>query len=289
MDVFKKYNVMLGSDPELLLNKKMHGITLPFPIVGLLGHGKKNPLHIDDSGFRTLQEDNVALEYTTHPVSTLNDWLKEQAKMYKIATQFARSVKLIPETHTTSLNFNRIALHSKQAEEFGCEASWNCYKNKENEMRRNTSTMRSAGGHIHISYDGHTRESSMELVKILDLLLVSSEYRSISTMGESIRRKFYGTPGEARLKSYGVEWRTPSSGWIHTESNREKVWNLVHKAFELWDEGLRVKPDNLDEIGSRILSNTSMRTPILKSLYKITPPAPIKKSRKIIKEKELTF
>ena len=70
MKYLTKYNVMLGSDPELLLKKTKFGITKAFPIVGLLGHGKDNPLYLDDTKFRTLQEDNVALNPKSNKAET---------------------------------------------------------------------------------------------------------------------------------------------------------------------------------------------------------------------------
>jgi hypothetical protein len=272
----KKNNVMLGSDPELLLKKTINTIEKSFPIIGLLGHGKNNPLHIDDSGFRTLQEDNVALEYTTHPTSNKADFLTEQKAMFKIAKAKAIEFGLTVDNRCAT-SFDHNMLLSKEAKTFGCEATLNAYTNTENTSPDTNVTFRSAGGHVHISYDNPTTEKSLEIAKLLDLVYITSENRPINA-GENSRRQLYGKAGEVRLKSYGVEWRVPSNAWVFNDEDINWIWNTVEKAFELYENGSRVKYSKYSTIQEAIDSNRTLQFPIHNFLETPTKPEVKRKS-----------
>ena len=251
-----KYKVMLGSDPELLLNKTVYMDQKPFPIIGLLGHGKHDPLHIDDSGFRTLQEDNVALEYTTHPTSTKEDWVEEQTNMYDHAVKVAEGFGLGVFKNIASISFDRVMLQSDAAKTFGCEATWNAFTNSENPAPPSGGQVRSVGGHVHISYENPNDEQSMEICKILDVLYLKN-IDSLSGDNEIARRELYGKAGEIRLKSYGVEWRVLSSYWVHFPETRNAVWDLVEEAFDLYDEGYRFNTERYAELNRHINTTSS--------------------------------
>lgn len=260
MNNMTKYGVMLGSDPELLLNKTVNGITKPFPIIGLIGHGKENPLHIDDSGFRTLQEDNVTLEYTTHPTSTKEEWLKEQSDMYKYAVKTAVKLGLnVCQTNVANA-FDLNMLNSEPARTFGCDPTWNAYTDAENPAPPTTGNIRSAGGHVHISYNNPTKEMSLELAKLLDLTYLRHR-DGLTGVHDTHRRALYGKAGEIRLKSYGFEWRVPSNIWVHAPSSINKIWRIVEQTFTLYDEGQRVKPSSYNIIKMKINTTTANYAP----------------------------
>ncbi|MCK5788716.1 MAG: hypothetical protein KAH32_06945 [Chlamydiia bacterium] len=276
----KKHKVMLGSDPELLLTKTVGYHTMFFPIIGLIGHGKHDPLHLDDSGFRTFQEDNVALEYTTHPTSNKKDWVQEQSMMYNKAVALAESYDLKVSTSDVAARYAAQMLKSKQASTFGCEATWNCYTNSENRAPNTNTVYRSAGGHVHISYDDHTEESNMELVRLLDAVYVTLPSNIINLLygsHEAIRRESYGKAGEARLKSYGVEWRVLSNKWVHSPKAMAIVWGIVEKAFSLLKMGVTVDPSDYGRIISHIDNVKPFSESALKRLL-IIPTGPSKKA-----------
>lgn len=253
-DIVKKHGITLGSDPELFLIKTKNGNMKAWPAIGLIGGSKDKPLHIDESGYRTLQEDNVALEYTTHPVNTSSDWVKEQTMMFKLAVATAAKFECEVEYNQASMTFNREVLRSKAAMTFGCEPTWNAFTNKENpEPMSLDKSMRSIGGHIHIGYKNPTLKKSLELAKILDVLYLKIQPKNHS---ESMRRTLYGKLGEIRLKSYGFEWRTPSAEWVGTNLKQLKMWDLVMRAFTLYDEGMRFT-ENKDVEIERLFNNSA--------------------------------
>jgi hypothetical protein len=77
-----------------------------------------------------------------------------------------------------------------------------------------------AGGHIHIggwriqilSFD-----QLKALVREIDKVVLPIE-RKIETPAAELRRKFYGRPGEFRLKPYGIEYRSPSCALFWEEN-----------------------------------------------------------------------
>jgi len=227
MDIMTKYGVMLGSDPELLLLKEVLFAKKYFPIIGLLGHDKDNPLFIDDSGYRTLQEDNVALEYTTHPTATREDFINEQFSMYNYAKAKAAEFNL-EVSNKIAVQFDIQMLQSEQAKTFGCDLTFDAYTKTENQAPNSNTAIRSVGGHIHISYNNPNDDMSIELAKLLDLLFIKYEYiHMVTGIDEALRRNLYGKAGEIRLKSYGFEWRVPSSTWVRDENNIGKMWDLI--------------------------------------------------------------
>jgi len=257
MSEMTKQNVMLGSDPELLLEKTINGRTKAFPIIGLLGHGKDNPLHIDDSGFRTLQEDNVALEYTTHPTSNKADFITEQQAMLEVARAKAAEFGLTIREKSSAVDFEQRMLMSEAAKTFGCEPTWNAYTNAENPSPNARQYLRSVGGHIHISYDNPTNEKSMELAKLLDIKYLEHK-ADLSGNNDNARRRLYGKAGEIRLKSYGFEWRVLSNAWVFDARTIGLIWDIVEQVFEEYERGVRVKETKYQAIQRKVSSNEQL-------------------------------
>ncbi|MCK5789137.1 MAG: hypothetical protein KAH32_09060, partial [Chlamydiia bacterium] len=82
--------------------------------------------------------------------------------------------------------------------------------------------------------------------------------------------------GEARLKSYGVEWRVPSSAWVHSEDGRSTIWNMVEKAFNLFAEGRRLNPAKNGSV-TRLVNSASRNSTSLESYLLPLPEKPAKK------------
>ena len=268
--IFKKYGIMLGSDPEILLKKSSNGHTNMFPVTGLIGGSKDAPLMIDKTGFRGLQEDNVAIEYTTHPTTLVEDFIEEQQHMFNVARKAAVKAGLLLH-QDTSAQYSPQLLKHDAVQAFGCDPTWNAWTNKENPQPDVETTMRSAGGHIHVSYNKNTDAKSLELVRLCDLI-----YLSITKFSGSIdfrnnheidRRRLYGKSGEMRIKSYGFEWRTPSNDWIFEATKMAEMHRIVETAFKVYHEGKRVKKSSYNIIQQAINGET---TAIIKLFPNIT-------------------
>ena len=92
-------------------------------------------------------------------------------------------------------------LNSPQAQEFGCSVDYNAYTKMANPKPEGTKTnLRSCGFHLHLGYENPNIDTSLMLVKYLDMYLgVPSVLRDT----DSRRRSLYGKAGCFRLCRYG--------------------------------------------------------------------------------------
>lgn len=111
-------------------------------------------------------------------------------------------------------------------------------------------------GHIHIGYDDHDIETSLEIIKAMDLFL---GVPSILLDEDKERRKLYGNAGCFRIKPYGVEYRTLSNFWIASEELTNWVFEQTLKAIEFVNNGHQISK----ELGKKIqdcINNQNVET-----------------------------
>lgn len=84
-------------------------------------------------------------------------------------------------------------------------------------------------GHIHIGYNNPDMETSMNIIKALDIFLAIP---SIILDPDKDRKKMYGKAGAFRFKNYGVEFRTLSNFWIKDQESVDFVFNGVQAAVD---------------------------------------------------------
>jgi hypothetical protein len=217
----------LGTDPEFFL---LTADDKPVSVCGMIGADKWNPLQMHDmpEGFN-VQEDNVALELGMPPAASaeefyqhLNTVMKESLNYVATGLKFSKLSCII---------FPKEQLAHPMAQVFGCEPDFNAWTKEENKKPNPPhKNMRSAGGHIHVE----TKKDPYEVVKMADLYLSVP----LVLMDEGFERKaIYGKAGACRVKSYGVEYRTPSNWWTApgcTEEERKQrcdwVWRNMERA-----------------------------------------------------------
>ena len=86
-------------------------------------------------------------------------------------------------------------------------------------------------GHIHVGYDGPNDNTSLELIKYLDL------YLGVPAMlmdNDDERKKIYGTAGRFRICKFGFEYRTLSNFWLSSVRLQHWVFNAVHEAINAY-------------------------------------------------------
>lgn len=91
-----------------------------------------------------------------------------------------------------------------------------------------------AGGHIHI---GGTFVRMLSLSQLKTLIrkideTVRDKCLSTETAAGALRREVYGNPGEFRIKSYGVEYRTPSNS-IFWPKNRKVLKEVLEDIYNI--------------------------------------------------------
>lgn len=223
-----KNKFSLGADPELFLTyNNGNGKSA----IGLIPGTKEDPYIISTEG-HSVQVDNVLLEFNVPPANNSQDMF---INIQFIMAWFKKNIPKDDKLNVCgSMIFDSFELKSDKAKEFGCDPDFNAWTESMNESpKAENIKLRSAGGHIHISYADPTIDSSLALIKALDLYL---GVPSILIDTDTERRKLYGKAGCFRLKKYsdhegGVEYRTLSNFWIKSLEDVEFIFQGVDKAF----------------------------------------------------------
>ena len=210
---------MAGQDVEFLL-KNEDGKYIS--AVGIVPGYKSDP-------FRTphgwVQQDNVAGEVNIKPSKSVQEFVEWTHGVKEDLTNIIKPLGLTL-ANTASAMYDDDQLQSKEAMEAGCEPDMCVYTMEENTKPDLTGAgLRSAGGHIHLSWSGPVDSERAAVVKNADLfislpgLLLDNDIR---------RRRLYGAAGAYRNKEYGVEVRSPSNFWTRTKRMTAwAYWNAI--------------------------------------------------------------
>jgi hypothetical protein len=222
----KAAQITFGADPEFFLTTT-DGV--PVPVCGWLGGEKGKPINLDYCG---ILEDGVAVELNILPspdpanlVQRLRYGLNEAVEYAN--RRFRHGVLAL--SHASALLFPADALRAAgpAAHVFGCAPDFDAYQQGAQSPTVDTGYLRDvggewrfAGGHIHIGYKNLRPDVPEVAVAMLcdafigHPLVVNGEVQG--------RRRFmYGMPGRFRSTEYGIEYRTPSNGWLMDRGLRD--------------------------------------------------------------------
>jgi hypothetical protein len=236
-----------GADPELFmaLNDRVVGAEKVIPEEGI-GHmkalgiaplavldGVQVELHPAPSYCRVILGQNIAACF-----QVLEEFLKQNGKPHKPC--------FLPVIEVDEEEFGTLSPKSKA---LGCQPSLNVYGSSGVAVDPATYRWRSAGGHIHISFNtrdqfnklrfpGWEQKSLEELVVLLDVLLGNTCVMLDRDPLASQRRKTYGMAGEHRRPVYGVEYRVLSNFWLRSYTLMSLVIGIARQAVILWNRGM---------------------------------------------------
>lgn len=213
-----------GSDPEFfLLNAETGRIV---PSVGLVGGTKDKPRMVGDYG---LQEDNVMAEFTTPATPMLSQNLEFAVHgMHTVVSNLLPGAPhVLPYTGCyTEFTDAELVAAGPQAAQFGCSPDFDAYNLGARHPRVDPAALRTdggawrfAGGHIHVGYRHLTQMPEYVAALMCDLTLGLA--LTIAGERQGPRRSLYGMPGRFRPTKYGVEYRTPSNMWLHSDRLRD--------------------------------------------------------------------
>lgn len=229
----KIQNFSLGTDPELFLYSEEQQKFIP--VCGLVGGTKTEPLPISDIKGFSLQEDNVALEFTIPPVKTIDDWVANINFVKNYISETILSPKGLIPKYVASARFATEDLQSEQAQVMGCDTSFNAWTFMPHEVDRSDFNLRTTGMHVHVGYDNHNPEISLDLIRAMDIFL---GVPSVILDPDMERRKMYGKAGDYRIKhEYGVEYRCLSSHFLSNDDLLRWVYQNTLAAINFVNEG----------------------------------------------------
>lgn len=222
--------ITVGADPEaFLLDTRAYELA---SAVGIIPGSKGEPETFKHLGKGyNFHRDNVMVEFgvppTTDPDSFVNkittvtgafeEWLG--AKDPRI--QLYRNVDLC--------EFPDELLATREAQEFGCEPDNDAYEGGAQRKAPDgiMGNWRSAGGHIHIG-----SEEGFNCPEVV-VALMCDAYIGVYGAGRNGRKDngedflWYRKPGLYREKEYGIEYRTPSNGWLFSS---QQQWHIANRA-----------------------------------------------------------
>lgn len=263
----------LGTDSEVFFTKDGK----PFPAIGLVGGTKKRP---KKCGVGHVQEDNVMAEFNTPPATNRKQWMTVVPKMVETVRALAKrkGCDLLIEP---SAMFEQELLTHRQAQEVGCEPDFNAWTLQENERIDpiHLGNMRTAGGHVHLSWRNPDRHPMyrIQVVRALDIYL---GLPSVLLDHDQMRRNHYGQLGAFRPKKYGVEYRTLSNFWLKSPAYTQWVWDSTTYAMS----NLRRVTDyisrgdlTLNRLNGMVLAGDEKGIKSLMKLFRVRmPPCPEK-------------
>jgi len=221
-------DVKLGSDPEFFLFDVKGDRFISSE--GLVGGTKENPMPVGNGFF--IQEDNVAIEGNIPPSETREEFADNIAilkdEVIKLLPQY--ELRIIP-----SAVFDKEFTITEHGKTFGCDPDLNAYTGKMNRAActpKNNPDLRSAGGHIHVSWEDapmHSFEDKLAVARAMDTFL---GLPSILEDKDKQRSLIYGKAGSLRSKEYGIEYRSLSNYWTKTKELSSLIFDRTMKALE---------------------------------------------------------
>lgn len=116
---------------------------------------------------------------------------------------------------------------------FGCNPSLNIYNTKSIRLNPRKVPIRVAGCHIHIGLQDFNAQEHKQYVykkiRCLDNTVLPLATAMLQGLESPQRRELYGKPGEHRVKSYGIEYRTLASTVLIDPRVTKAMFDIVHK------------------------------------------------------------
>lgn len=240
-------NVKIGSDPELFIINTKTGKVVSS--IGIIPGVKGEPYVAKDmpKGYG-LQTDNILAEFNIPPVKTQQGFVSCMNYMKDYIKKYVKNINEdLDIMCASSAIVDEDQLQSKEAKEFGCDIDYNAYTEEPNPKPEGTSTnMRSAGCHIHVSYNNPNTQDSLNLIKYLDMYL---GIPFVIIDKDNRRRKLYGKAGCFRLCKYGFEYRTLGGYALSSDKILEFVYTNVKKAITAYNNDWPLaSPDTVQDI-----------------------------------------
>lgn len=213
----------IGCDPEFFLMDKKGNFVPAFDTVG----GTKKEPRVLECG-HTVQEDGCAVEIGIRPATTADEfvtYVREAVdEVRSLVKKMGLKIAIVNEA-----TFDMDQLRDPRGWEVGCDPDFDAYTGGKRIMRDYQDTTRYAGGHIHIGSPQLMNPKIISnYIKTLDVVMGYKLNLMDKTHG---RNAVYGGPGKFRFKPYGVEYRSPSNGWIGKPAVQRKIFEIAEKAL----------------------------------------------------------
>lgn len=255
---------LIGSDPEAIVGSLP--VTGPSRPIGAfearIPGTKKRPVKIGEGC--AIQVDNTMVEWCIPP----SDKPESIMRSIQHCIDFTQKMHPCIIMKGSSAEYSEETLGHTKAKTFGCDPDWNAWNYQENPIPScKNKLLRTAAGHIHLSYANPKDDLSLEIVRALDLFL---GVPAILLDPDKVRRKLYGKSGSFRFKPYGLEYRVLSNFWIWDVDSVKWMFNGVKQAIEFINGGNRLGEADGRDIQKCINTYNTTLVPQILSKYEAT-------------------
>jgi len=239
--------IRIGADPEFFVRQNNQFIS---------GHvfkcGTKEAPLKTAHGF--VQVDGLALEANVRPSSTKEEFIQNVQGVIEDLNQIvAKKQCIIVAKPTAPFSKKYLAKLPRYVSNLGCNPDYNAYTGGMNDTPDRELPFRTGAGHIHIGWTEGQDTSDMEHIEKCILLVKTLDYfvglRTLKYDTDAQRRELYGCAGAFRPKSYGVEYRVPSSAWCTSPELMGMIFDATMAAVDYAQDGdINKKFDNFAQV-----------------------------------------
>jgi hypothetical protein len=288
-----KPRLSFGTDPEFMLQNRDGYLVSAIPILQA-SKEKKIDLGAPPRHDHKMFYDNVLVEFNVKTSYSEEELVNNLSDCFRLATKYIRGYLLHPQS---SVIYPASECKHKDALVFGCEPEYCCYEMAQLNppVCEPGNCFRSAGGHIHLGYDGegyplmappngddHSERDwgRVWVVRMMDVFVGLPSLLIDHDKTSAARRKLYGKAGTHRPKEeYGVEYRATSNFWLRSPQLARLIYKLSaftvdfvrdKRQFEMWEDESTCKMYNIQELRETIDGSNIMQA--RKFMEKIVKP-----------------
>ena len=254
-------SITFGSDPEFMLQDEDGNLKSAIEVVP----GTKEDRHDLGDG-HAVYYDNVLAECSIRPGKSSQDAVDSHRQCFQRYAHLVAPYRLATQA---SGNYPANECAHKEAQQFGCDPEFCAYELAVIEPPECAGHFRSAGGHLHIGFNGGVDftpdqvEADVDLqelniavgwnrlwvIRMADLFIGIPSLLLDKDPTSRTRRKLYGVAGSHRpCETYGVEYRSLGNFWLSSPSLVALMYDLAqfcvktvmedHRHEEIWDKHL---------------------------------------------------
>lgn len=235
-----RYSNTIGSDPEVFA---VDGDGELMPAFDYLPT-KAKAMPAGGTSYASAYIDGYQAEFSTTPnvcLSYQTDYVRQGLKKILDAAKKKNPKAELSTRTVMNVTEDRLMKDPPEYVQFGCTPSLNAYGEKPIQVDGRTVLFRSAGGHLHFTFD---KKSLIPLaVKELDRILGVIAVSMFQHYDDPRRRTYYGRAGEYRTPKYGFEYRPLSNAWtfhpgiVHFMYDQaRKILGVINSTGKPWTE-----------------------------------------------------
>lgn len=247
---YTQYRITVGCDPELFLyDKKARRFVSGHDIIP---GTKKHPheLYKSMQGGKC-QADGTAAEFNIEPATSLHSFIRNVGDaVCALHQQISHTSLSLAPVSVAVFDKEYFESLPNSAKELGCDPDYDAYNGGKPNPRPTSlpiASARTGAGHIAVGWrrPNELVKDPFEAAHFADCIMMVQMMDEIhehlrpwyETPNDEYRRLLYGKRGAFRPKPFGVEYRTPSNGWLLSSAMARNMWVMSYTAFVLLSLG----------------------------------------------------